>query len=340
MFLSRFLLRYSGRFARFTGPEGTAFHERWEMTNTNWTEITCTVPEQMAESLADFLLELTGNGVSVENRKVDTFNVDDIAAEQSKSVKGYLPDQERLEEVLAEIESYLLSSGPSVPGFSYVPPTVSVLKEEDWANSWKSNFKPTRIGKRLVMKPSWEQYTPEGGDIVLELDPGMAFGTGTHATTRLCLETLEQILTEEVPPPVGEISVLDVGCGSGVLGIAAALYGAGKVTCIDIDPVAVQVTKENAAINGVEKVLAASETPLSAVEGVYRIVIANILAEELVKMREQLVVKLSENGFLILSGILREREEFVISGFALPVLSLESVTREDEWCCLTFRKSA
>ena len=309
-----------------------------EMTDTNWTEITCTVPEPMAETLADFLLELTGNGVSIENRKVDTFNVDDIADEQFKSVKGYLPDRERLEESLAQLESYLLSVGPEFPGFSYIPPTVSLLKEEDWANSWKVNFKPTRIGKRLVMKPSWELFTPEAGDIVLELDPGMAFGTGTHATTRLCLEAMEKLLTEEASSPIGATALLDVGCGSGVLGIAAALYGAGKVTCIDIDPVAVKVTRENAAINGVEKILTASETPLAEVEGGYQIVIANILAEELVKMRTALMERMAEKGFLILSGILLEREEFVISGFSTPLLTLDSVSREDEWCCIVFRK--
>lgn len=310
------------------------------MTDTNWTEITCTVPESMAESLADFLLELTGNGVSIENRKVDTFNVSDIAVEAVKSVKGYLPDHERLEEVLAQLESYMLSAGPSFPGFSYTPPSVSELKEEDWANSWKVNFKPTRIGRRLVMKPSWELFTPEEGDIVLELDPGMAFGTGTHATTRLCLESLEKLLLEEAAAPIGKTALLDVGCGSGVLGIAAALYGAEKVTCVDIDPIAVKVTMENAAINGVEKVLTASLTPLAEVEGVYHIVIANILAEELVRLRESLVGKMAERGFLILSGILLEREAFVISGFSTPLLVLDSVTREDEWCCITFRKSS
>jgi ribosomal protein L11 methyltransferase len=311
-----------------------------EMTETNWIEITCTVPESMAESLADFLLELTGNGVSIENRTVDTFNVGDIAEEPVKSVKGYLPGDDTLEESLAQLESYLHSVGPSFPGFTYTPPTVSSLKEEDWANSWKVNFKPTRIGRRLVMKPSWELFTPEEGDIVLELDPGMAFGTGTHATTRLCLEAMEKLLTEHACAPIGETVLLDVGCGSGVLGIAAALYGAKKVTCIDIDPVAVKVTRENAAINGVEKVLTASETPLAAVEGVYQIVIANILAEELVKMREQLVEKMAENGFLILSGILLEREEFVIAGFSTSLLVLDSVTREDEWCCIVFRKGS
>jgi ribosomal protein L11 methyltransferase len=311
-----------------------------KMTDSKWVEITCTVPEPMAEALSDFLLEVTGNGVSIENRNVDTFNVSDIAAEAVKSVKGYIQNEERVEEILAQINEFMLNVGPAFSGFSHIPPTVSILKEEDWANSWKSNFKPTRIGKRLVMKPSWEQFAAEEGDIVLELDPGMAFGTGTHATTRLCLEAIERLMTSEQGSAAGNTELLDVGCGSGVLGIAAALYGAKKVICIDIDPIAVTVTMENAAINGVEKILTASETPLAEVVGTYRIVIANILAEELVKMRMSLLEKMVEGGFLILSGILMEREEIVLSGFSTLPLSLDSVTREDEWCCIIFRKSS
>jgi ribosomal protein L11 methyltransferase len=310
-----------------------------KMTEKKWIEITCTVPEPMAESFADFLLELTGNGVSVENRNVDTFNVSDIAEEAVKSIKGYIQDESKVDEILSLIKDFMLTAGPAFSGFSYTPPTVSILKEEDWANSWKSNFKPTRIGRRLVMKPSWEPFTAEEGDIVLELDPGMAFGTGTHATTRLCLEAIERLMTAEQGSTAGSTELLDVGCGSGVLGIAAALYGAKKVTSIDIDPIAVSVTIENATINGVEKVLTASETPLAEVEWKYDIVIANILAEDLVRMRMSLLERMAEGGFLILSGILVEREELVISGFSTLPLSLDSVTREDEWCCITFRKS-
>jgi ribosomal protein L11 methyltransferase len=310
-----------------------------KMTDSKWIEITCTVPEPMAESFADFLLEVTGNGVSIENRNVDTFNVSDIAEEAVKSVKGYIQDEKQVDEILARIKDFMLTDGPAFPGFYYTPPTVSILKEEDWANSWKANFKPTRIGRRLVMKPSWEPFTPLQGDLVLELDPGMAFGTGTHATTRLCLEAIERLMTAEQGSTAGSIELLDVGCGSGVLGIAAALYGAKKVTAIDIDPIAVSVTIENAAINKVEKILTASETPLAEVKGKYDIVIANILAEELVRMRMSLLERMAEGGFLILSGILVEREELVVSGFSTLPLSLDSVTREDEWCCIIFRKS-
>lgn len=309
-----------------------------EMTDTNWAEITCTVPEPMAETLADFLLELTGNGVSIENRTVDTFNIDDIAAETVKSVKCYLPESELQKGTLDLIDEYLLANGPAFPGYPFSAPTVAMLKEEDWANSWKVNFKPTRIGKRLVIKPSWEQFDAGEGDKILELDPGMAFGTGTHATTRLCLESLETLIFKENAFKDNS-AVLDVGCGSGVLGIAAALFGATKVVSIDIDPIAITVTSENAEINGVTEILAVSETPLCDVRGSYSIVLANILAEALVQMSGLLTEKVAAGGFLVLSGILTEREEFVIAGFSSQPLQLQTVNRQEEWCCIIFRKS-
>lgn len=309
-----------------------------KMTDTDWAEITCIVPETMAETLADFLLELTGNGVSIENRKVDTFNIDDITVEAVKSVKCYLQNSELLKDSLSRIKEHLCANGPAFPGFSFSAPTVAILKEEDWANSWKVHFKPTRIGKRLVIKPSWEGFAAESDDIILELDPGMAFGTGTHATTRLCLESLENLVFKENAFKDNS-AVLDVGCGSGVLGIAAALFGAAKVVSIDIDPIAISVTRENAEINGVTGVLTASETPLGDVNGSYSLVLANILAEALVKMSSLLTEKVAKDGFLILSGILTEREEFVIAGFSPLPLTLHSVSRQEEWCCIVFRKS-
>jgi ribosomal protein L11 methyltransferase len=308
------------------------------MADTNWVEITTVVPEPMAETFADFLLELTGNGVSIENRKVDTFNIEDLLAEPVKNVKCYMPENGEIKSALAKIEEYLLAEEVAFPGFTFFPPTFSILKEEDWANSWKVNFKPTRIGERLIIKPSWEAFASGEGDILLELDPGMAFGTGTHATTRLCLELLERLVYRENAFKENR-TVLDVGCGSGVLGIAAALFGAEKVDAIDIDPIAVAVTSENAAINGVSATVSASETPLAEMSGRYAIVLANILAEALVKMSCVLTEKVAAGGFLILSGILAEREEFVIAGFAREALTLHSVTRQEEWCCIVFLKS-
>lgn len=309
------------------------------MTDSTWAEISCAVPAAMAEELADFLLELTGNGVSIENRTVDTFNIDDLAPETVLHIKGYLPADDRLEENIARIDAYLAATGPAYAGYTPSAATVTVLQEEDWANSWKVNFKPTRIGTRLVIKPSWEEYAPQSSDIVLELDPGMAFGTGTHATTRLCLETLERLIDAEQALSRGG-NVLDVGCGSGVLAIAAALFGAERVVAIDIDPLAVTVTTENAAINKVTASLEISTTPLAAVDGEFSLVVANILAEALVQMSGLLAARVTAAGFLILSGILAEREQFVIDGFAAQPLTLHAVTRQDEWCCIVFRKQA
>jgi len=310
------------------------------MQQTQWAEISCTVPEDMAETVADFLLDLTGNGVSIENRMVDTFNIGDLAAETVKNVKGYLPADGDLETAVARISDFLAAAGPGYPGFILIPPTVTVLREEDWANSWKANFKPTRIGKRLVMKPSWEAYAPLEGDIVLELDPGMAFGTGTHGTTRLCLEAVERLICEENAFGHGNATTLDVGCGSGVLAIAAALFGATAVTAVDIDPVAVTVTDENAAINGVSDTVSASTTPLAELPGEYAIVLANILAEDLVRMAGELMKRVMRGGYLVLSGILTEREQFVIDGFAPLPLTLQYVTRQDEWSCIVLKKSS
>jgi len=309
------------------------------MADPKWAEISCLVPESMAELLADFLLEITGNGVSIENRTVDTFNVDELVEEPVKNIKAYLPVDSALDPAVARISDFMALAGQEYPGFSFAPPKITALQEEDWANSWKANFKPTRIGKRLVMKPSWEEYAPLEGDIVLELDPGMAFGTGTHGTTRLCLETVEKLVSEERALSQGNARVLDVGCGSGVLGIAAALFGATEVIAIDIDPVAVTVTAENAGINSVGDRLSASVTPLAELAGEYAIVLANILAEDLVKMREELVKRVMPYGYLVLSGILTEREQFVINGFSPLPLTLQSITHQDEWSCMLYRKS-
>jgi ribosomal protein L11 methyltransferase len=303
---------------------------------TDWAEIACEVPADMVDTIADFLVELTGNGVGIENLHLDTFSLDSLEDSPTKSVKGYLPLDDSLEEMRIRIEHFLAETGPAFAGFVYTPPVVTVVRNEDWANNWKVHFKPVRIGTRLVIKPTWEQYQELPGDLVIQIDPGMAFGTGAHPTTRMCLETLERICFDECDGKL-PASVLDVGTGSGVLSIAAALMGASKITAVDIDPEAVQVTIENLELNGVASLVAASTTNLCDIPGEYGVVVANILAEELVRLSAQLTAKVASDGWLILSGILTEKEEFVCAGF--PGLTLVANPREAEWSCLTFRRS-
>ncbi len=302
---------------------------------TDWAEIACEVPAEMVDSLADFLVELTGNGVGVENLHLDTFSLDTLEDSSLKTVKGYLPLDDSLEEKRIRVEQFLAQNGPAFAGFVYARPVVSVIKNEDWANNWKVHFKPVRIGERLVIKPTWEEYRKKEGDLVIQIDPGMAFGTGAHPTTKMCLESLERICFDrsggKLPGPV-----LDVGTGSGVLSIAAALLGAAAITAVDIDPEAVTVTRENLELNGVADLVAASTTDLAELPGGFAVVVANILAEELVRLSDQLTSRIAPGGWLILSGILSEKEELVRAAF--PSLTLVENPKEAEWCCLTFQK--
>jgi len=302
---------------------------------TDWAEIACEVPADMVDVMADFLVGLTGNGVGIENLHLDTFSLDTLEDTPTKTVKGYLPLDGSLEELRIRVEQFLSQHGPDFAGFIFTPPVVSVVRNEDWANNWKVHFKPVRIGDRLVIKPTWEEYHRLPGDLVIEIDPGMAFGTGAHPTTRMCLESLERICFNESGGKLPD-TVLDVGTGSGVLSIAAALMGASHITAVDIDPEAVLVTQENLALNGVADLVHASTTDLGLLTESYGVVLANILAEELVRLSAQLTARIAPGGWLILSGILSEKVQFVSASF--PGLTPVASPAEAEWSCLTFRK--
>jgi ribosomal protein L11 methyltransferase len=300
----------------------------------SWFEIRCLVPASEADLLSDDLARLTGNGVCTANLAVDTFSMDTIQEPDIVCLLAYINGETDPAPLLAEIEALLQTSrqrsSEDIPAAS-----CTVIHEEDWANNWKAYFKPTRIGQHLVIKPSWETYQQQSDDIIIELDPGMAFGTGTHQTTRLCLEALERLLHNNDQ----SMSVLDVGTGSGVLAIAAALMGGAPVIGVDIDADAVAVANHNTAQNGVGTQIACSTTPLEQIPGWFDLVIANILAEDLVRMRHALTERLARHGTLILSGILLEREELVITGFADTNLVLAAVTRSGEWACLEFARA-
>ncbi|MBI1919864.1 MAG: 50S ribosomal protein L11 methyltransferase [Geobacter sp.] len=305
---------------------------------TRWAEISITAPNELVERLADFLTSISSSGVSIENREVDTFSIDAIEETPSKTVKSYFPDDGEFPAVLEKINAHLRDEAYS--GISGMEPRVTLIDEEDWANNWKAYFKPARIGRRMVIKPTWESYPAKEDDIVLEIDPGMAFGTGTHPTTRLCLEALERIYDRR--PPYEGLSlplarVLDVGTGSGILAVAAAKLGARQVIAVDIDPLAVEVARETSILNQTGDAVEVSTTPLSAITGKFQVILANILAEDLVRLAPDLISRLEAGGSLVLSGILAEREAFVKNGFApFPLEHVETV-QEGEWVCIVYR---
>jgi ribosomal protein L11 methyltransferase len=211
---------------------------------------------------------------------------------------------------------------------------VRGVAEEDWAEAWKEHFHVERYGERLVVVPSWRSYHAQPNDVVITLDPGMAFGTGQHETTRLCLEAIERAITPGA-------RVLDVGCGSGILSLAAAKLGASSVTTLDIDDAAVRVTRDNARANCVEGAIDAACGSLGSAwpfddpaHGRFDVVVANIIARVIVELAPDLVDALAPEGRLIVSGVIEEREREVRDALEAAGARIEHVCAIGDWRCI------
>lgn len=304
--------------------------------NETWIEMRLRIPAAGVEVVGSELNELGCAGLTVEERQLDTFVAPDpeATAPEVYTVKAYFPATADVEALRRRVYESLLWLSSFIPGLEAVLPEVVPVRQEDWAEGWKQHFSAVRIGRRLVIKPTWEVFAAAAGDVVVNLDPGMAFGTGTHGTTRLCLEAMAALFDGPSPP----LRVLDVGTGSGILAIAAAALGAERVVACDIDAEACRIARENAALNGVGDMVEVTLEPLAALAGEYDLVLANILAEENIRLAAELVGRVAPGGALILSGILQEKEPQVIEGFAVFPLAGPETTRREEWSCLLYRK--
>jgi len=240
------------------------------------------------------------------------------------NVTFYLDDTEEGRNTLKQIREELANAGAGE--YELVSKTVD---DSEWKDKWKEYFKPARITERIVIKPTWEEYSPEPGELVIEIDPGMAFGTGTHPTTKLCVKLLEKYLEP------GSDTVLDVGCGSGILSVASVLLGAQKVLAVDIDPVAVEVTKENAERNRVSDKITVMEGDLTKGLSVKAdIVAANLMADLVILLSKDVSKHLSGKGVYISSGILTERKEEVAAAIKSCGFCILEVLEEGEWCAI------
>ncbi|NLW06425.1 MAG: 50S ribosomal protein L11 methyltransferase [Clostridia bacterium] len=203
-----------------------------------------------------------------------------------------------------------------------------IINEEDWNDNWKKYYHPVKVSERLTVKPSWEDYTPEDGEIVIALDPGQAFGTGTHPTTALCLQALEQL----VKPGA---TVADVGCGTAILAIACAKLGAGSVLALDLDPLAVQVARKNIELNGVsDRISVRVNDLLAGIEEKFDLVVANILAEIVVKVIKDARRVLKPGGNIIVSGFTRGREGQVCQELQDNGFKIVSADSSKDWLVL------
>lgn len=286
----------------------------------------CTDPV-LVEPISDFLLGVTESAVEIA--------VDELDGRQCLNVYLAEADMEEGERrrIIRQIEEYLAELAMM---FEVAEPSLAVSEyaEEDWGSNWKRHFVPFAIVPGLVIAPTWEQYRAAPGEQVIVMDPGMAFGTGHHATTSLCLA-----LVREVVEAGGGARVLDVGTGTGVLGMAAALFGAAMVLAIDNDPLAVAAASENVARNDLATVMEVSAVALEQVAGRYTLVVANIIHDTLLEMAGTLYRVVEEGGALVLSGILHgEQTENIVRCFSGLGFESVRIERRAEWSALLLRK--
>ncbi|MGE5678320.1 MAG: 50S ribosomal protein L11 methyltransferase [Pseudomonadota bacterium] len=243
-------------------------------------------------------------------------------------VKGYFLADEFSDTKLAAIEAgvgelteFGLDKGKGIV-------TTREVNDEDWATAWKKYYKPVKIGERVVIKPTWEDYSPKAEDVIVELDPGMAFGTGTHETTIMCVKLLEKYVRKGC-------TVFDVGCGSGILGITAAKLDAGKVLCVDIDEVSCRVSKENAEMNNVSgKLDIRCGNLLDVVSEKADVIVANIIADIIISFSEDAMGFLNKGGIFISSGIIKDRVDEVLIKLRKEGFNVLEMLSMGEWCAI------
>lgn len=251
-------------------------------------------------------------------------------------VKAWFEQNEHTHDVLQSVRQRLSGLKASADGIDLGTLAMDMknVADEDWSENWKKYYKPFRIGSRLVVKPTWEPYAAKPGDLVIELDPGMAFGTGTHETTNMCMQLLEKHLQDGM-------RVMDVGTGSGILAIAAAKLGAKDVLAIDIDPDAVKVARENVALNAVDGHVRVVVGDLCKGETMpCELAVANIVADAICMLAGPLTRHLQRNGLLICSGIIREREQDVLLAAEKAGYAVYDRIEKGEWVALALRNEA
>lgn len=307
-----------------------------------WMEIAVQTSHAATEAVADIFNGLGSGGVIIEDPRLLNFYINsglwdytdlrEVPDHGISIVRAYLPLDERLSGRMDELEQLLAQVNERMKGSIDSELLFRELEEEDWSSSWKQYFHPVRVGKCIVIKPTWEDYVAKPGDLVLEIDPGMAFGTGTHHTTCLCLETLEDIIKQ------GQ-TVFDVGTGSGILSVASALLGAQKIIAVDFDDTAVKVAKENIVLNNLnDRIDVYCGDLLSNVEGTADIIVANIVASVIVELVHDIPQKLKEEGLFLTSGIIEERVEEVLQAAAKAGLALVEKRLAGGWAMLLFKK--
>ena len=307
----------------------------------NWTEVTIKTTTEAVEAISNILMEERCGGVMIEDPKDFLFQkkneldwdyveeeVFNKSGQDGVLIKTYIPEERNVLELIETVKAriaLLPSFGLDIGEGSV---SLSNVNESDWANEWKKYYKPTKVGKKIVVKPSWEEYEKQEGDLIIELDPGMAFGTGTHETTSMCIRELENYVDETK-------TVFDIGCGSGILAIAAAQLGAKEVVAGDLDEVAVKVSKENCEINNVsDKVVVKHGSLFEVVDSKADVIVANIIADIIKILAKDVSKFLKDDGVFISSGIILAKIDEVCQALEENGFEIVNVERLGEWSAI------
>jgi len=299
-----------------------------------WIEVTLRVDGEAAEVTAEVLQRYGYQGVAIEHEGIppDKLDEDEIPPALQLAVKAYLPEDGQTEETKLKLEQAL---GYMNMAYPMPTPEYRIVEEADWAEAWKVHYHPVRIGRRLLIRPLWTEVELQPGDVEIALDPGMAFGTGTHPTTQLCLEAVEDLL-------VPGANVLDLGCGSGILAIAAAKLGAAHVLALDIDAVAVEAAQSNAEQNGAaEKITVQTGSLASLVTSARRfdLILVNILARIIIEMCGQhLGDVVRPGGLAVFSGIIEEQAADVEAALRSTGLEPYARRQQGDWVVIEARR--
>lgn len=304
-----------------------------------WIEVRVITKSEALEPVSGIFYGLDCKGVAIEDpndilereQGPLTWDFADINVLEHKGevavVKAYFSEEDNIEEVLKYINEKMEELKELGIDTGVAKVESEKMYEEDWANNWKKYYKPTKIGDRIVVKPIWEEYEAKGDELVLELDPGMAFGTGTHETTRMCIQALDKYVKEDS-------TVFDVGCGSGILAIAAAKLGAKMAVGVDLDPVAVESAKENVGFNNLDNIQILYGNLVEVIDGKADIVVANIIAEVICILTEDVKRVLKEDGYFITSGIIHDRVDMVTNKLQEVGFEVVEINKDGEWNCI------
>ncbi|MBM6819791.1 50S ribosomal protein L11 methyltransferase [Clostridium saudiense] len=304
-----------------------------------WIEVRVITKSEALEPISGIFYSLDCKGVAIEDPEDIlgreqgplTWDFADINVLEHKGkvavVKAYFAEEDNIEDVLQYVNERLTELKEMGLDLGEAKVEHEKMHEEDWANTWKQYYKPSKVGEKIVVKPIWEEYEAKDGELVVDLDPGMAFGTGTHETTRMCIQALERYVKEES-------TVFDVGCGSGILAIAAAKLGAKLAVGVDLDPVAVESSIENIGYNNLNNIEILHGNLVEVIDGKADIVVANILAEIICILTDDVKRVLKDGGIFITSGIIHDRVDMVCEKLEATGFEVIEKNRDGEWNCI------